>query len=80
MIPVRIICDRLSTKFLSLYVFFIYFPCLCAVLTLFLMQPKKRGRQKGSKNKPNREVVQKLGEATLYYAHGRYEEVICSVK
>ncbi|XP_062120499.1 uncharacterized protein LOC133834772 isoform X3 [Humulus lupulus] len=39
-------------------------------------QPKKRGRQKGSKNKPNREVAQKLGEATLYFAHGRYEEAI----
>ncbi|EXC33654.1 General transcription factor 3C polypeptide 3 [Morus notabilis] len=41
-------------------------------------EPKKRGRQKGSKNKPNREVVQKLGEATLYYAHGRYEEIFIS--
>ncbi|PON55885.1 N-terminal acetyltransferase A, auxiliary subunit [Trema orientale] len=37
---------------------------------------KKRGRQKGSKNKPNREVARRLGEATLYYAHGRYEEAI----
>ena len=44
------------------------------------VQPKKRGRQKGSKNKPNREMAQKLGEATLRYAHGRYEEVICSMK
>ncbi|KAF4397088.1 hypothetical protein G4B88_008934 [Cannabis sativa] len=39
-------------------------------------RPKRRGRQKGTKNKPNREVAQKLGEATLYFAHGRYEEAI----
>ncbi|KAL6992752.1 hypothetical protein U1Q18_010867 [Sarracenia purpurea var. burkii] len=37
---------------------------------------KKRGRQKGSKNKLNRQVTRKLGDATLHYAHGRYEETI----
>ncbi|KAI8526489.1 hypothetical protein RHMOL_Rhmol12G0001200 [Rhododendron molle] len=36
---------------------------------------RKRGRRKGSKNKGNPEVTRKLGDATLHYAHGRYEEV-----
>lgn len=35
---------------------------------------KKRGRRKGSKNKVSPEVTRKLGDATLHYAHGRYEE------
>ncbi|XP_048335171.2 uncharacterized protein LOC125423810 isoform X3 [Ziziphus jujuba] len=39
-------------------------------------EPKKRGRQKGSKNKLSRDVARMLGEATLYYAHCRYEEAI----
>ncbi|KAI3465484.1 hypothetical protein Pfo_022147 [Paulownia fortunei] len=38
---------------------------------------KKRGRRKGSKNKVNPEVTRKLGDATLHYAHGRFEEAIC---
>lgn len=39
------------------------------------MQKKKRGRRKGSKNKVSAEVTKKLGDATLHYAHGRYDEV-----
>ncbi|KAL5564861.1 hypothetical protein UlMin_028025 [Ulmus minor] len=39
-------------------------------------EPKRRGRQKGSKNKLNRDVARKLGEATLHFAHGHYEEAI----
>ncbi|KAG5563221.1 hypothetical protein RHGRI_005844 [Rhododendron griersonianum] len=41
---------------------------------------RKRGRRKGSKNKLNPEVTRKLGDATLHYAHGRYEEAICVLK
>ncbi|KAK6138963.1 hypothetical protein DH2020_027295 [Rehmannia glutinosa] len=41
---------------------------------------KKRGRRKGSKNKVNPEVTRKLGDATLHYAHGRFEEAICVLK
>ncbi|GAB2286529.1 hypothetical protein Dimus_020927 [Dionaea muscipula] len=37
---------------------------------------KKRGRQKGSKKKLNPELTRKLGDATLHYAHGHYEEAI----
>ncbi|KAK9066798.1 hypothetical protein SSX86_014121 [Deinandra increscens subsp. villosa] len=37
---------------------------------------KKRGRRKGSKKKISPEITRKLGDATLYYAHGRYEEAI----
>ncbi|KAI8569494.1 hypothetical protein RHMOL_Rhmol02G0283400 [Rhododendron molle] len=43
-------------------------------------QSRKRGRRKGSKNKLNPEVTRKLGDATLHYAHGRYEEAICVLK
>ncbi|XP_015168450.1 general transcription factor 3C polypeptide 3 isoform X3 [Solanum tuberosum] len=35
---------------------------------------KKRGRRKGSKSKVSSELKRKLGDATLHYAHGRYEE------
>ncbi|KAM3323972.1 general transcription factor 3C polypeptide 3 isoform X1 [Capsicum chacoense] len=35
---------------------------------------KKRGRRKGSKSKVSPELKRKLGDATLHYAHGRYEE------
>ncbi|KAK6134192.1 hypothetical protein DH2020_032082 [Rehmannia glutinosa] len=41
---------------------------------------KKKGRRKGSKNKVNPEVTRKLGDATLHYAHGRFEEAICVLK
>ncbi|GFQ01945.1 beta-galactosidase 12 [Phtheirospermum japonicum] len=34
----------------------------------------KRGRRKGSRNKPRPEVSRKLGEATLHYAHVRFGE------
>ncbi|XP_009781369.1 uncharacterized protein LOC107832204 isoform X1 [Nicotiana tabacum] len=37
---------------------------------------KKRGRRKGTKNKVSSELKRKLGDATLHYAHGRYEEAI----
>ncbi|KAL3830373.1 hypothetical protein ACJIZ3_019175 [Penstemon smallii] len=39
-------------------------------------QPKRRGRRKGSKKKPSPEVTRKLGNATLRYAEGCYEEAI----
>ncbi|KAI7745902.1 hypothetical protein M8C21_005530, partial [Ambrosia artemisiifolia] len=41
---------------------------------------KKRGRRKGSKKKISPEITRKLGDATLYYAHGRYEEAIPLLK
>ncbi|KAI3678471.1 hypothetical protein L6452_37765 [Arctium lappa] len=41
---------------------------------------KKRGRRKGSKKKVSPEITRKLGDATLYYAHGRYEEAIPLLK
>ncbi|KAL2539019.1 tetratricopeptide repeat (TPR)-containing protein [Forsythia ovata] len=37
---------------------------------------KKKGRRKGSKRKVDSELTRKLGDATLHYAHGRYEEAI----
>nr|KAJ0210758.1 hypothetical protein LSAT_V11C400208630 [Lactuca sativa] len=37
---------------------------------------KKRGRRKGSKRKISPEITRQLGDATLLYAHGRYEEAI----
>ncbi|KAI4356966.1 hypothetical protein L6164_000943 [Bauhinia variegata] len=40
-------------------------------------QPKKRGRRKGSKNKLSPQLTRMLGDATLHYAHGRYEEALC---
>ncbi|KAK2981899.1 hypothetical protein RJ640_021090 [Escallonia rubra] len=41
---------------------------------------KKRGRRKGSKSKLSPEITRKLGDATLHYAHGRYDEAICLLK
>ncbi|CAA0806010.1 tetratricopeptide repeat (TPR)-containing protein [Striga hermonthica] len=41
---------------------------------------KKSGRRKGSRNKVKPEVSRKLGDATLHYAHGRFEEAICLLK
>ncbi|KAG8386514.1 hypothetical protein BUALT_Bualt03G0156400 [Buddleja alternifolia] len=41
---------------------------------------KQKGRRKGSKNKANPEVTRKLGDATLHYAHGRFEEAISVLK
>ncbi|PIN06618.1 hypothetical protein CDL12_20824, partial [Handroanthus impetiginosus] len=41
---------------------------------------KRRGRRRGSKNKANPEVTRKLGDATLHYAHGRFEEAISVLK
>nr|XP_023915449.1 general transcription factor 3C polypeptide 3-like isoform X3 [Quercus suber] len=38
-------------------------------------KPKKRGRRKGSKNKLSPEITRMLGDATLHYAHGHYEEL-----
>lgn len=49
------------------------------ILFMFFMKRKKSGRRKGLKNKLSPEVTRKLGEANLHYAHGRYEEVICSI-
>ncbi|KAG2713980.1 hypothetical protein I3760_03G004500 [Carya illinoinensis] len=37
-------------------------------------KPKKRGRRKGSKNKLSPEITRMLGDATLHYAHGCFEE------
>ncbi|PQQ13727.1 general transcription factor 3C polypeptide 3 [Prunus yedoensis var. nudiflora] len=39
-------------------------------------KPKKKGRRKGSKKKLTPEITRRLGEATLHYVHGRYEEAI----
>ncbi|KAJ8557801.1 hypothetical protein K7X08_004567 [Anisodus acutangulus] len=41
---------------------------------------KKRGRRKGSKSKVSSELKRKLGDATLHYAHGRYEEAKCVLR
>ncbi|KAM7471098.1 hypothetical protein LguiA_009281 [Lonicera macranthoides] len=41
---------------------------------------KKKGRQRGSKNKVSPEITRKLGDANLHFAHGRYEEAICLSK
>eukprot|EP00258_Populus_trichocarpa_P022846 XP_024438865.1 general transcription factor 3C polypeptide 3 isoform X6 [Populus trichocarpa] len=38
--------------------------------------PKRRGRRKGSKNKLSPEITRMLGDATLHYAHGNYEEAL----
>ncbi|KAJ6360843.1 hypothetical protein OIU77_004794 [Salix suchowensis] len=38
--------------------------------------PKRRGRRKGSKNKLGPEITRMLGDATLNYAHGNYEEAL----
>eukprot|EP00268_Persea_americana_P022843 TRINITY_DN22629_c0_g1_i7.p1 TRINITY_DN22629_c0_g1~~TRINITY_DN22629_c0_g1_i7.p1 ORF type:complete len:844 (+),score=156.18 TRINITY_DN22629_c0_g1_i7:468-2999(+) len=40
------------------------------------LQPKKRGRRKGSKNKLSPDITKKLGDANLHYAAGRYVEAI----
>ncbi|XP_028782473.1 general transcription factor 3C polypeptide 3 [Neltuma alba] len=39
-------------------------------------KPKKRGRRKGSKNKLDPQLTRMLGDATIHYAHERYEEAI----
>ncbi|XP_021800155.1 general transcription factor 3C polypeptide 3-like [Prunus avium] len=39
-------------------------------------KPKKKGRRKGSKKKLTPEITRRLGEATLHYVHGHYEEAI----
>uniref|UniRef100_A0A2N9IDX6 Uncharacterized protein n=1 Tax=Fagus sylvatica TaxID=28930 RepID=A0A2N9IDX6_FAGSY len=39
-------------------------------------KPKKRGRRKGSKNKLSPKITRMLGDATLHYAHGRYEVAV----
>lgn len=39
------------------------------------MQLKKRGRPEGSKKKVCPEIRRMLGDASLHYALGRYEEV-----
>ncbi|KAI3788855.1 hypothetical protein L2E82_01633 [Cichorium intybus] len=41
---------------------------------------KKRGRRRGSKREISPEFTCKLGDATVYYAHGRYEEAIPLLK
>nr|XP_043614711.1 general transcription factor 3C polypeptide 3 isoform X2 [Erigeron canadensis] len=40
----------------------------------------KRGRKKGSKRKVSPEITRKLGDATLFYAHGQYEKAIPLLK
>ncbi|XP_012078857.1 general transcription factor 3C polypeptide 3 isoform X2 [Jatropha curcas] len=37
---------------------------------------KKKGRRRGSKNKLSPEITKMLGDGTVLYAHGRYEEAI----
>ncbi|CAL9013150.1 unnamed protein product [Prunus brigantina] len=39
-----------------------------------IRKPKNKGRRKGSKKKLTPEITRRLGEATLHYVHGRYEE------
>lgn len=39
------------------------------------MQTKKRGRRKGSRTKLSSEITRMLGDATLHYARGNYDEV-----
>nr|GEZ78805.1 general transcription factor 3C polypeptide 3-like isoform X1 [Tanacetum cinerariifolium] len=41
---------------------------------------RRRGRRVGSRNKLSPEITRKLGDATLYYVHGRYEEAITLLK
>ncbi|KAG9455032.1 hypothetical protein H6P81_007936 [Aristolochia fimbriata] len=41
---------------------------------------KKRGRRKGSKKKLSPEITKKLGDATLHYASGRYDEAVGLLK
>ncbi|XP_016648963.1 PREDICTED: general transcription factor 3C polypeptide 3-like [Prunus mume] len=41
-----------------------------------IRKPKKKGRRKGSKKKLTPEITRRLGEATLHYVHGHYEEAI----
>lgn len=43
-------------------------------------QPKRRGRRKGFKKRLSPEITRKLGDATLYYATGRYDEAIQLLK
>ncbi|XP_072950353.1 uncharacterized protein [Typha angustifolia] len=38
--------------------------------------PKKKGRKKGSRNKLSPEVSRRIGDATLHYASGEYDEAI----
>ncbi|KAI3788861.1 hypothetical protein L2E82_01640 [Cichorium intybus] len=46
----------------------------------FPFQIKKKGRRRGSKKKISPEITRKLGDATLYYTHGQYEEAIPLLK
>ncbi|KAL5843128.1 hypothetical protein ACOSQ4_009086 [Xanthoceras sorbifolium] len=39
-----------------------------------------RGRRKGTKNKRNPQITRLLGEATLHYANGRFEQAISVLK
>lgn len=50
---------------------------LCVISIPCLLQPKKRGRRKGSKNKLSPEITRMLGDATIHYAQGHHEEVRC---
>lgn len=47
------------------------------IFILFLVQLKKRGRRKGSKNKCSPEIQRMVADATLKYASGCYDEVKC---
>ncbi|XP_021728945.1 uncharacterized protein LOC110695996 [Chenopodium quinoa] len=40
------------------------------------LDPKKRGRLKGSINKLSPEIERKLGDAALHYAYGRFKDAI----
>lgn len=54
---------------------FFFFTSQTIFLFHFILQPKKRGRRKGSRNKLSPEITKKIGDANLHYAHGRYEDV-----
>ncbi|KHN30805.1 Nudix hydrolase 3 [Glycine soja] len=49
-------------------------------LEAFALQPKKRGRRKGSKNKDDPKLTQMLGDATFHYARGDYDQACYSAK
>jgi hypothetical protein len=49
------------------------------IFILFLVQLKKRGRRKGSKNKVSPEIEGMIGVANLHYAQGCYDKVKCLV-
>lgn len=54
------------------------FVVIYMLILQFSQLNKKRGRRKGSKNKLSPGVTKMLGEASLQYAYGNFEQVISS--